>query len=197
MAKLRQQLQQMIAVMGEALRMFIVGDRDYHPDLAYLRSTLPPENLEWHIWERVEIENYLLSVEGIRRLFGEPTSQLTFDEALLGQEFEGLLESSRNAANDRLVKAFGEYGKSREEKWDPATLSRLAREFLQKHWACERLALADAKDIVLPGMKRWLQSRHLGQFSDKALAEVLRPEDLPQEVRDLANRLAAFTGVQT
>ena len=61
----------------------------------------------------------------------------------------------------------------------------------------EKLALADAKDIVLPGMKRWLQSRQLGQFSDKALAEVLRPEDFPPEVGDLAKKLATFAGVQT
>ncbi len=195
MARLRQHLQQMIGRQGEALRMFIVGDRDYHPDPAFLRNTLPSENLEWHIWERVEIENYLLCLEAMKRLFCEPTRQPTFDEVALDQEFENLLESSRDASNDRLVKAFQEYGKSRDEKWDAATLSRKAREFLQEHWETEKLALADAKDIVLPGIKRWLQSRHLGQFSDKALAEVLRPEDLPEEVRGLAKKLATFAGV--
>ncbi len=196
MARLRQQLQHMIAIEGEALRMFIVGDRDYHPDPAYLRQKLPSENLEWHIWQRVEVENYLLCPEGIKRLLGEPSRQPTFDEFGLGQEFEKLLESSRDAANDRLVKAFQEYGRSREEKWDAATLSRKAREFLQEHWETEKLALADAKDIVLPGIKRWLQANQLGQFSDKALAEVLRPEDLPEEVQVLAKKLAKFAGIE-
>lgn len=197
MARLRQQLQQMIQVEGEALRMFIVGDRDYHPDLAYLRSTLPSDKLEWHVWERVEIENYLLCVEGMKRLLGEPARQPTFDHVALGQEFENLLESSRNSANDHLVEAFQGFGKSRGEKWDAVTFARKAREFLEQHWEAEKMALADAKGIVLPGMKRWLQQQHLGQFSDKALADVLSPEDLPQEVRDLARKLATFAGVPT
>lgn len=196
MARLRQQLHQMIGVEGETLRMFVVADRDYHPDPAYLRRTLPSDHLEWHIWERAEVENYLLSLAGMKRVLGATAGQPTLDEAVLAQEFEGLLESSRDAANDRLVKAFQEYGRSRGEKWDAATLSRMAREYLQAHWEREKLALADAKDVVLPGMKRWLQSRQLGQFSDKALAEVLYPDDFPQEVRDLARELATFAGVQ-
>ena len=32
MARLLHQLTQMIAVKGQSLRMFIVADRDYHPD---------------------------------------------------------------------------------------------------------------------------------------------------------------------
>ncbi len=195
MVRLRSQLQQMIGVTGDPLRMFIVGDRDFHPDLASLRASLPHENLEWHVWERVEIENYLLSPDGIERLLGKSNDQPTLESAALREELQKLLESSRDTANDRLVKAFQEYGRSRDEKWDAATLSKKARLFLQEHWEAEKLALVDAKDIVLPGIKRWLQSQQLGQFSDKALAEVLGPDDFPPEVRELAQRLASFAGV--
>jgi len=44
-------------------------------------------------------------------------------------------------------------------------------------------------------MKRWLQEHQLGQFSNKALAEALLPDDLPEEVHLLARKLADFTGV--
>jgi hypothetical protein len=57
------------------------------------------------------------------------------------------------------------------------------------------VALADAKGIVLPGVKRWLQERQFGQFSNKSLAKTLSPEDLPAEVHELARRLADFAGV--
>jgi ABC-type cobalamin/Fe3+-siderophores transport system ATPase subunit len=196
MPRLLHQLTQMIAVKGQSLKMFIVADRDYHPDPPFLLQSLNQKNLQWHVWERVEIENYLLSQDGLQRLVGERTHEPTFDQSALAQEFARLLDSSKDVANDRLVKTFQEYGKSRHENWDPATWSKKAREYLQKHWETEKLALADAKDIVLPGMKLWLQNQHLGQFSDKALAEALLPEDLPKEVHDLAKELAVFAGVE-
>jgi len=57
------------------------------------------------------------------------------------------------------------------------------------------LRLADAKELVLTGIKRWLQQHDLGEFSNKSLADALLPEDLPEEVHDLANNLAQFAGV--
>jgi energy-coupling factor transporter ATP-binding protein EcfA2 len=196
MTRLRAQLQQVIILEGRALEMFVVADRDYHPDLEQLRQSLPMDKLHWHVWERTEIESYLLSIEGILRVLGEPERSWPIGETSLRQEFERLLESSRDYSNDRLVKAFQEYGRRLGKRWDASTLSRQAREYLQQHWETDKLALADAKEIVLPGIKRWLQSQRLGQFSNKALAETLRPEDIPQEVHELAQRLATFAGVR-
>ena len=196
MPRLRAQLQQTITLEGRTLEMFIIADRDYHPDLEYLRQSLPSSNLHWHVWERTEIENYMLSIEGILRVLGEPERPWPIGKAALRQEFERLLDSSRNDANDRLVKAFQEYSYKLGKGWDAPTFSRKAREYLQEHWETDKLALADAKEIVLPGIKRWLQSQRLGQFSNRALAEVLQPEDIPQEVHELAKRLAEFAGVQ-
>jgi ABC-type cobalamin/Fe3+-siderophores transport system ATPase subunit len=194
-ARLRKMLQQVIAVSGPALEIFVIADRDYHPDRAALLNSLPSENVRWHIWERVEIENYLLQLSAMKRLVGSGTSQITLDEAMLEQEFNKLVDASRNTANDRLVQAFDEVRKRSSERWDPATMARMAREYLDQHWEGEKLSLADAKESVLPGVKRWLQANTLGQFSDKKLAQILEREELPEEVHTLAMRLAEFAGL--
>lgn len=191
MDRLRHQLQQMISVQGQALELFVVADRDYHPDLTRLRASLPQNNIQWHVWERTEIENYLLSWGGILKALHE----FPLAEEPLRSEFDRLIESSRNSANDRLVKAFDEYRRKLGENWDAATLSRKAREFLEENWKSDRIGLADAKEIVLPGLKRWLQEHEEGQFSDLTLAEAMSPTDLADEVRSLAQRLADFAGV--
>jgi len=195
-ARLRLQLQQMITIKGQLLKMFVVADRDYHPDLPFLYKDVPSEHIEWHIWERAEIENYLLSLNGIKRVLGEPQDQITLEEAGLATEFERLLEASYDSVNDKLVKAFQEYGRSRREQWDVPTLSKKAREYLQQHWKDEKLALTDAKEIVLPGIKDWLKSQNRGQFSNKSLARVLQLDDFPQEVHELARSLAKFASVE-
>lgn len=192
-ARLRSQLQQMVSLENRALEMFVIGDRDYHPHLGALDATLPTEHIAWHIWQRTEIENYLLSVSAIARVANIPSDSL-FARPLT-DEFARLVESSRNSANDRLVKAFQEYGRSQDARWDVTTISRNAREYLDAHWASDKLALADAKDIVLPGIKRWLQNQGLGQFSNRALAAAMTPSELPEELHQVARRLAAFTEI--
>jgi len=195
-ARLREQLQQMISLQGRTLEAFVVSDRDYYPDLEWLCGDLPTDHLRWHIWQRAEIENYLLCPTAIVRLLRRATDQLDLEEPLFREKYDALLEASRDSANDHLVEAINEHRRRSRAKWDAATMSRKAREYLQDHWEKEKVALADAKGVVLPGMKRWLQEHELGQFSNKRLAEALLPEDLPEEVHRLAGELAEFAGVK-
>lgn len=76
-------------------------------------------------------------------------------------------------------------------------MSRMAREFLEQHWDKEKLSLADAKDVVLPAIKRWCQETFGGQFSNQRLAQTLSKEELPDEVHQLAHELAKFAGIAT
>jgi predicted ATPase len=195
MARLREQLQQMISLEGRALEAFVVADRDYYPELQHLQESLPRDHIRWHVWQRAEIENYLLCPDAIIRLLRSDPRQMALEEPDFRREYERLVELSKDSANDHLVEAYNEYRRRREEKWDAAAMSRMAREYLKQHWESEQTALADAKETVLPGIKRWLQEHRLGQFSNKALAEALRPADLPAEVHELARRLADFAGV--
>ena len=193
--RLRQLLQQATALSGSEVKMFVIADRDYHSDPACLERGLLSDHITWHIWRRVEIENYLLDVEVIARLVGFDGSQRTVQENILRGQFNGLVEGSRDAANDRLVQAFEEQRRREREGWSAATMSRKAREYLDSHWEAEKVDLADAKEIVLPGVKRWLQSEGFGQFSDKRLAGEFERDDLPEEIHQVAKQLAAFAGV--
>lgn len=192
--RLRQQLQQMISLQGRTLECFVVADRDYEPDPDQLRATLPADHLQWHIWQRTEIENYLLHPEAILRLIRGSQQQLLLDEVSFRNEYQSLLAASREAAHDQLIQAFQHYRHRIDERWDAATMSRKAREYLNQHWETSQLALADAKSIVLPGLKRWLQEHGFGQFSNKSLADILAPEDLPEEVHQLARKILTFSG---
>lgn len=195
--RLRGMLQQMITVGGQALQIFVIADRDYHPNVEELESQLVSPNLQVHIWRRTEIENYLLNISAIRRLLRERDDQMELDEQELQDEFERLIEASRGTADDGLVQALDEVRKRQRERWDAATMNRMAREYLDQNWASHRIELADAKDIVLPGIKRWLQEHEIGAFSDHSLAEAFLRDDLPDEVHLLAQRLARFVGVAT
>lgn len=197
MTRLREILQQMIAIEGAPLELFVIADRDYYPDLASLRDRLKHAHTRWHVWERAEIENYLLCKNAVCRVVRDSGESPTLFESSLRTKFEDFVEQSRNRASDRLVTAFSEQRRHLKELWEPATMARMAREFLELHWEKEKLSLADAKDVVLPAIKRWCQETFGGQFSNQRLAQTLTKEEFPDEVHHLAQELAKFAGIAT
>lgn len=192
---LKQQIQQVVGEAGERLEVFVIADRDYHPAPGDLHSSLASDGIRWHVWERAEIENYLLVPDAIIRLAGKAEQLPPLLEEAVRSKLEELVEESRDSAHDHLVEAFKNYGRESDERWDPVTMSRKAREFLRDHWEGGKRSLADAKEVVLPGIKRYLQENSLSQFSNLALAEEIHPEELPNEISEVCDELAQFAGV--
>lgn len=194
--RLQKILQQMMAVPNQTLELFVIADRDYHPDLAQLLVTRPSNHIAWHVWERSEIENYLLCPAALKRLARGSESEPTLFETRIAPEFERLIEESRDTAHDKLVRAFEELRRQQKETWDSATMSRKAREYLRENWNNQKLGLADAKEVVLPGLNRWMKENGLGQFTHRRLAQELNRDEIPNEVHELGCRLAEFAGVR-
>ncbi|MBI4567798.1 MAG: ATP-binding protein [Planctomycetes bacterium] len=195
MTTIRRYLRQAMESDRDDLRLFVLADRDYHPDRATLLAGLPVEGIEWHVWERNEMENYLLAESALcRAILGPDPSPPAATE--LAEEFASLLESCRGPAQDRLVKAFYDHGRSLNQTWDPVTCSEKARAYLDQRWPSERLALADAKETVLPGIRQWAQSRNLPAPSNLVLARGLTKGEIPGEIVALAPRIRGFAGVR-
>lgn len=194
-SRLRQQISTMLSISGSPLKMFVISDRDYYPEREELMNELSEsdENVNWHVWDRNEIENYLLHQDAIIRVSN-------IDGIFRGNfldEYRNLLENSKQSARDKLISAFEKYRNQKKTGWDIVGITRKAEEFLSTHWQIDTLKLADAKDIVLPGLKNWLQRNGFKQFSDIKLAEYLTVEELPEEIHMIIKSLAQFAGVNT
>ncbi len=195
---LRQQIQNHLGRSERSLEVFVIGDRDYYPgDPGELAKELSGDHIEWHVWQRAEIENYLLVETAFERLVVEKRdSQLSLDTASMRSSFRSAVEQSKNNAQDRLVKAYEEYGRHKKKGWDTISVSRLAREHVAERWEDEWIELADAKDVVLPEMHRRLRASRGGSVSNLSLARLLEQEELPEEMRRVAERVAAFAGIE-
>jgi energy-coupling factor transporter ATP-binding protein EcfA2 len=189
--KLREQLQEMLKLQGDTLQIFAISDRDYHPDRASLIQDKSQGQVTFHMWERVEIENYLLVPEAAVRLVN-----LALYAPALRAEYQRLLQdqSGKDAAQDRAVDTHSRYARKHNLRWDVSTCSQKARTMIQGDWG-DGTAFSDAKEFVLPGIKRWLKSGHLSEFSDLRLATEIRREELPQEMINVCEKLAAFAGI--
>lgn len=170
----------------QAVTTYCILDRDYHSEeeigqvLAYAKK----HEAQFHIWNRKEIENYLLVPTAIHR-----TLQL---EAHTGQEvpsvqcIEKQLEVITDGMYDEVLTAIVTFHSSR----DKTTAVKWALEYMQNNWSdrMNRLAIVSGK-VVLSMLRDWSQREFGLSFTDLGVARVLVPSELPPEVHALVKAI--------
>jgi len=194
--KLRNQLHKMLKLQGETLKVFAISDRDYHPEREDAIQTKSKGHVTFVMWERAEIENYLLVPDATVRLLG--SEKLALQEPALRSKFDRLLhdQTGKNNAQDRAVKTHEEFSRKEKKGWDSSTWSRMSRTMIEGAWG-DGTVFSDAKEFVLPGIKRWLKEASLPEFSDLKLAQEIKRHELPKEMIQVCEKLACFVDIKT
>ena len=195
---LKAQLSQMLQLRsGQSLQLFVLCDRDYYPDREELLGELNAvdPNVQYHVWEKNEIENYLLVLAALCRLVSNPDTPLLSLSKEMEQTISRLINESREGVEKHCISAHEYYWNRKSKRKDSGTLLEQTREYMKANWEQDPVSMTDAKGFVLPGIKRWLQEKKLPAFSDKKLAESLLPAELAPEVVQLMERIRAFAGV--
>jgi predicted ATPase len=192
--KLRKQLQKMLTLEGDPLKVFAISDRDYYPEREAAIREKSVGHVTFVMWERTEIENYLLVPDAIVRLLGP--SVLALHEPAFRAEFARLLHAQEGKGNaqDKAVKTHEEFSKKEKRGWDSSTWSKMSRRMIEGGWG-DGTAFSDAKDFVLPSIKGWLKRAQLNEFSDLKLAQEIRRDELPDEMIKICQDLAVFVGI--
>ena len=123
------------------VRAFVVADRDYALDetyeaeqARYLRAPYAAEQT-WRIWERVEIENYLLDPMAIAQVVIGAHSQTPLLRPApedVTDLVEQLVEASRERVRLRLIDVFSDRSRSRSSDGKlPPSLSAPKRSWLR------------------------------------------------------------------
>lgn len=179
----------------------MVSDRDYlfegdRAERVQKGNAQPGQ--EWIIWERQEIENYLLDPAPLRRLWLKDSSGLPILESLLSgleAKIDECVEKSKETVLDKLMNRFHE----QDRKRTPAPCRQLATEFLRSEWIGDRrFELCDAKTVVLPCLREWAQCQggSLSKILSVArIASEFTKEEIPREIQAAADRLLRFAGL--
>jgi len=182
---------------------FVIADRDYAlgdqltAERVRYRDAPFAQAQTWRIWDRTEIENYLLKPEAIERavviaaeeappLFRpQPQSIIDLVEQIVVEAYEPL--------RLRLINAFGEYSKVERLGWEPATVTQRAEAQLAIIWASqERYAWCDAKEAVLPKLRERIREQFQVQLSDSSIITSMTVEEIPPDLIETIEALAQF-----
>ncbi len=197
MATFRKSLNALFTQKGATVKMFVIADRDYFPYPNDLIAQLKQKdlNIEWHVWEQNEIENYLLNESILIRCIKAKSSTSTaIDEIIFKTKLETIVQEQKDEIEGRFLKGFEVYGRRFEKRWDSSQALKEAKKFLRQEWTLNAFAWADAKQTY-GALSGWLQKNAYEQVSTKKSLSKLESQDLPPEMLKLIYRLADFVGV--
>jgi predicted ATPase len=202
---LRKQLQDGFKNQEKQIEIFAIADNDYFPETQELIDDLQSKErnfnestknyIQWHIWQRAEIENYWLRPQIFNRLLviKSTNNQRNLDDLTLDNAFDKFIAGQKDDIEGRLMKGYETYSKTFKKNWDSTTCLQKAKERLKTIWQ-EPLDWIDAKKIN-SNVNKYFQEKNLKTFSIQTIMDNIQKEDLPQEVGDLFNNLRKFAGI--
>lgn len=184
------------------IRAFVIADRDYLSDeqLAQEQTKLggPAFSRQtWHVWRRMEIENYLLSPGAVRTAAGAEDAAagelFTLTSTAIEQLFDEAVEGSRGMVRDRLLDARAREVKESRKGVEASTMLRDAESRLATIWKSEgRMAWCDAKVAVLPALRRELKARYNLTFADRDVCRAMPASEVDPDMHKAVTALAGF-----
>lgn len=172
-------------LLPQAVKTFVILDRDYRPEEARIEimENLKTAGICGHVWERKELESYLLSPSVVARLSGVGETAVVnwFEEITKSMEsdvFGRLLDEQvrRNVSPTKhLVDVTSAFKKSFDAEWKSPEY---------------RLKVCPPKQVVAK-VNGELGASHHRTVSMATLAQAHRAAEIPQEVKDLLTSIEA------
>lgn len=182
---------------GKPLKIFVIADLDYYPyweELVREKNEKSPD-IYYYIWKRNEIENYLLVFDSIKRLVSDKSGDFNLFHEPLRKTFNELIENDAEKVKKRIGEGLEYYQNTKKKGWNISRIMDEISLIMQERWELDKLSLVDAKEHVLPGVKRWLQENGFRQFSDLALAESFEVAEIDPEIVEVINKIGRFVSV--
>lgn len=167
--------------LQDAVEVYVVLDRDYRTDAEVdeVQRALREAGTHPHVWQRKELENYLLDPRTIAKL-SKANETLT----------TALLEESALALQHHEEAQFSSAALSRKGRLSAATIIETQAAEASSRSTEWRLRRYSGKDI-LSTLNRLLQQRDFKAVSPQAIARALPEEAIPSELANLIDEIEA------
>lgn len=191
---------------GTKPRALVVRDRDYKPNVVHRRfqEQLEKHDVEVHVWERKEIENYLLVPSLLARALRAAATvdslprQAVFPSAPLPsvEEVESVLmqvtEPLKNRTVSRIV--YFQMLESGSDPRLPQIIESILDDFDRKWSTWDGRATLIGGDEGLAAFRRWVQDTYRVSLTYGSLLRALAREDVIPEVAGVIDRIFQLAG---
>lgn len=166
------------------IKTICILDRDYHTDAERdkLFQRAKENHLQLHIWEKKELENYILVPQAIFRLTGQPQESYSDFRKQLSDELETMKEQTLEGFLDQI-------SHNCRDK-EASTNLRQATAELEKRWGSleSMLSVCNGKDLI-SRINNWMKRQYHCKSSRAKLLDELTPNDICDEMKNVISML--------
>lgn len=179
---------------GEGIRVYAILDHDYYPDdeLEERRAEARQEDVDLHIWQRKEIENYVLVPEAIARLIasevGPGAAVPSADDVAI--ELDNVAEALRVEVTD----CYGTQIQARDRRLTFSTARQRAEEIVEPAYQSRsgKWAIVPGK-AALSRLSAWSQQQFGVSFGAERVARELRLAEIDAEIAGVIRAIGSET----
>lgn len=162
---------------GECFKCYAILDRDYYVEsqIDEQKKKASDNNLLLHIWDKKELENYLIKPNVLFRLV--QNNGIKYSDFL--EQFEMLIENFKNVVIDAYTTKIQEQNKG----FAAGTAAAHAREYVSSKWTSleARIDIIPGKD-ALRAINGWIRQEYNVSCSMKSIFSVMKPDDIDAEI---------------
>lgn len=166
--------------LKQDINVYCILDSDYHSqtEIDERMSEAKYIGVCLHVWEKKEIENYLLSPSAIFRILerNKRTSKLLTIQ-IIEKKLDALIEGMKTEITDK----FADEIQSKNKKWQPSTVNKEARKYVETHWN-KKIDIISGKELITK-FNNWSNSQYKTSLSINGLARELHREEIPSEIK--------------
>lgn len=161
------------------IKTFCILDRDYHTDeeIQKLYSVAEENHLHLHIWQKKELENYIVTPESLFRITELPKTEK--------DEFEQKLFIKLDCLREKTIDSIMDYMQSLDKSKTASFFRKKATDILNDNWSTlhGRLSIVNGKDLISL-VNTFMRSEFHVPCSKSKLIQALIPGDVYQEIKE-------------
>lgn len=165
---------------GEEISTYCILDPDYHTpkEIELRRKDAENKKVRLHVWQRKEIENYLIVPAAIQRIIGQGCDAPPSEGEIIAKLLQ-LAAENKDEVYDTFAESFLLEDRGKGSK----VANQRARAFLDPIWSTEQGALHRVSGkALLSALSEWSKSQYGVSFGVATILGALKREDLPAEV---------------
>ncbi len=187
-----------------SIKFLAIGDRDYRDDEAIADEIAKMEtksqqneskfDFRLRIWQRNEIENYLLDQDAsLRSLKQDVESRNRLDEwEAIENEFIEVFDRTIQQQREQIIERKAGLIQQADRRLDLTAAMKQSREYFETRWTGNGTSWCDAK-VVIAELRKWVQAKGLSPGSLSQARIIQNMQTIPTDMVQLIEELEIFS----
>lgn len=173
-----------------SIKIFCIFDHDYHTDEEIEQRKVEAEKLKIsiHIWDKKEIENYLIVPSVITRLIEKNKSRECTEpitEEIVNNHIKEFLDNER----DNIIDQYSEELRKQDKSKDIATYNKQARNLVAPYYSKNRATDIINGKKIFAEIARWSKNKYNISISHNAIFSEMNASEVADEIKEIISKI--------